>query len=166
MFKRRQACIAGIALLLLPAPAHAQTTTSYEYDVHGRLLRSERNSGATTRTRYTYDPADNRAKVKQGNTGPTAINDYGFAEDYGPFDVYVLDNDTDDDLPFDTQTITALSGTHAGSASIQGGGQFIRFYAGIGNFTFSYTMKDSQNLTSTAQVFLEVVGPINCPPDC
>lgn len=163
---------AAILMLLSAQSASAQTTYTYEYDEFGRLIRVERDSGTSSRVRYTYDSVDNRTRVKQGVSGPSAAYDYVFAEsDYGitisgPYDLFV--NDTDADLPFDTFTISAVGGTHGSYATIQSGGQSIYFAAGPGTYTMTYTLMDSTGLTSTASVDIEIIPTIiiTCPPDC
>jgi YD repeat-containing protein len=160
------------AALLTAATASAQTTYTYEYDQFGRLVRVERNTGDSTHVRYTYDDVDNRTKVKQGMSAPSAAYDYYFGEsDYGVYidgPTYLFVNDTDADLPFDSFTISAVGGTNASLATIQPGGQSIYFAAGPGTYSITYTLKDSTNRTSVATVDIEIIPTIiiTCPPEC
>ncbi|MEY2758115.1 MAG: hypothetical protein RIR33_1893 [Pseudomonadota bacterium] len=159
-----------IAGMFAVAPATAQTTYTYEYDEFGRLVRVERNSGASSRVRYTYDSVDNRTKVKQGVSAPVAGNDGVFVESSGgitlsgPNDLFA--NDTDADLPFDSFSFSAVGGTHASLATIQPGGQTIEFLGGPGSYSITYTLKDSSNFTSVATVDITIISPITCPPEC
>ncbi|MEY2759347.1 MAG: hypothetical protein RIR33_3125 [Pseudomonadota bacterium] len=168
MMKKLAAFI--VAGMLIAAPASAQTTYTYEYDQFGRLVRVERNTGDSSRVRYTYDGVDNRTRVKQGVSAPTATNDWVFVESTfgvtlsGLGDLFA--NDTDADLPFDSFSFTAVGGTHGSLATIQSGNQTIYFGAGPGSYSITYTMKDSSNMTSTAQVSIEIIPPITCPPEC
>ena len=51
----------AIAVLGLPTPAYAQTTTTYQYDALGRLVGSTNTTGATNvQTAIEYDAAGNR----------------------------------------------------------------------------------------------------------
>lgn len=158
------------AALLTAATASAQTTYTYEYDKFGRLVRVERNTGDSTRVRYTYDDVDNRTKVKQGVSAPSATNDYVFAESAGgiiisgPTDLF--GNDTDADLPFDSFTIIAVGGADVAYASIISSGQAISFSAAPGTYAITYTLSDSTNRTSTAAVEIMIIPPITCPPEC
>jgi YD repeat-containing protein len=169
---RLKSLMSALAVLLCAPPSVAQTTYTYEYDQFGRLIRVERDSGASSRVRYDFDSVDNRTRVKQGVSSPSAAYDFVFAEsDYGieisgPY--YLFMNDTDADLPFDSFTISAVGGTHAGYATIQSGGQSIYFAAGPGSYAITYTLMDSTGLTSTASVDIEIIPTIiiTCPPDC
>ncbi|WP_156025006.1 hypothetical protein [Sphingomonas phyllosphaerae] len=57
--------VLGCALLIVPAIAGAQSTTTYTYDALGRLVGSatDRGPGASTTT-IEYDPAGNRKTYK------------------------------------------------------------------------------------------------------
>lgn len=48
----------SVALSMAPSAAVAQETTTYTYDVHGRLVGVDRTTGPTTT--YTYDGGDSR----------------------------------------------------------------------------------------------------------
>ena len=60
----RLLCGAGLALAA-SAPALAQETTNFTYDVKGRVVTVQRTGGPSngSTTQYTYDPADNRTNV-------------------------------------------------------------------------------------------------------
>lgn len=169
---RLKSLVSALAMLVCASPSAAQTTYTYEYDEFGRLIRVERDTGTSSRVRYTFDSVDNRTRVKQGVSAPTASDDFIFAEsDYGltisgPYDLF--GNDTDPDLPFDSFTISAVGGTHGSYATIQSGGQSIYFAAGPGSYSITYTLMDATGLTSTASVDIEIIPIIiiTCPPDC
>lgn len=65
--------------LLVSAPAAAQETKSYRYDVLGRLIEVDVTAGANSGVQVdmTYDRADNRQSVTvagaQGPSSPTVI---------------------------------------------------------------------------------------------
>lgn len=64
--------ILGIALAWALAYAAGQETSTYTYDVHGRLIAVERSTGA--QTAYAYDDADSRtAKATTGGAAPSAL---------------------------------------------------------------------------------------------
>jgi hypothetical protein len=62
--------ISGLALatvaLMAATPAAAAETVTYTYDVHGRLVKVERQRDAAdeTTTDYGHDQADNRTRKK------------------------------------------------------------------------------------------------------
>lgn len=58
---------AGVAVLLARS-ARAQTTTTYGYDVHGRVVSVTHPGGDVTT--YSYDNANNRTQVTTGSTPP------------------------------------------------------------------------------------------------
>lgn len=160
--------IAAIGLMLLAPVALAQTTRTYSYDVLGRLTKVTPGTG--TPVCYAYDPADNRTNVSAAaactaggpgggqNFPPVAIGDYVVALAFssfwaGPLDVLL--NDTDPNLPSDTLTVTSVTGSPY--ASIAAGGGDVIFAGPPGIYNLNYTIKDSQNATSSATVTLELV---------
>lgn len=157
---------------LLCSAAEPQTVVyTYEYDALGRLLRTERDTGTSTRTAYAYDAADNRVRVKRGTSAPVAvadtypnvliiwINDTNWLVD-------PMYNDTDADFPHDNLMIQSFSGTGSINQSITPNGKFIQINeqfppcnplpAGCG-VTWSYTIKDAENQTSTSSLDLWLV---------
>lgn len=154
--------IAVASLFPLASVAAAQTTYTYEYDVYGQLVRTERGTGTSTRVRYAYDAAGNRTRVKQGASGPTAYNDLEFFEGGGGT-IYALGNDQDPDLPYDTLTITGVSGGDSSYASVIGGGAAISFSAPDGSYSFNYAIQDADGLTSSASISVTIFT-INCGP--
>ena len=148
--------VLALASLLTALPATAQTTYTHEYDQFGRLVRVERTSGASSRVRYDYDSVDNRTRVKQGVSSPTANSDYEFiATSYGPFYLDVLGNDTDPDFPHDSLTVTGLSGVNSGYGSISSGTYV--YVAGIpaGYYSWTYTIQDAQGHTANGSLTIE-----------
>jgi hypothetical protein len=92
------------------------------------------------------------------NFPPVAIPDYVVALAFssfwaGPLDVLL--NDTDPNLPSDTLTVTSVTGSSY--ASIAAGGGDVIFAGPPGIYNLNYTIKDSQNATSSATVTLELV---------
>lgn len=65
----RAACLA-ISVVAMASPAIAQETTTYEYDVHGRLKNVSRSGGPSSgvNASYQYDNADNRTNVTVSNS--------------------------------------------------------------------------------------------------
>ena len=155
------ALLAGaLALLVMVAPASAQTT--YKYDALGRLVEVRDTSDTSDIATYTYDPADNRTKVKSGNAAPSAIGDWYFLMTTGSTwsgVLSVLDNDTDADLPDDTLSVTSVSGSYT-SLATDGIGITS---APVGYHSASYTMRDANGSTSGADVYYQVVY---CNPFC
>lgn len=158
-----------LALLVSAASASAQTTYTYEYDQYGRLVRVERNTGASTRVRYGYDGVDNRTRVKQGVSAPVAVDDDGWVEgSSATFQISdLMFNDTDADLPFDSFSITAIGGPDVSHASIGSGGQTLSVWGTEGSsYTVTYTVTDGSGLSSTATIYGYFMPPITCPPEC
>jgi hypothetical protein len=60
-------------MLSLAAPALADSTINFTYDVLGRLVRSVSSGTSTANTAYTLDPAGNRTNVAitGGAIGPS-----------------------------------------------------------------------------------------------
>jgi YD repeat-containing protein len=146
-----------VAIGALASASTAQTAYEYQYDALGRLVRAERPATPSTRTRYTYDSADNRARVKHGISSPVANYDYVLMETtFGPWSLDVLYNDTDADLPYDTLTITNVSGTGSGYATIAGGGTYIDFSPPDGSYSLTYTIQDADGNTSNGTVDVDV----------
>jgi hypothetical protein len=113
---------------------------------------------------YDYDLVGNRTKVKKGVSGVTAYDDWTFVviDPVGTgWVLSPLDNDTDDDLPNDTLTITGLSGTDSQWATILPGGQSIGFYENDtgGYYTFGYTVSDKYGNIDTATIEVYVIWP-------
>lgn len=80
-------CAAGA---LWAAPAIAQETATYTYDVHGRLIEVERSTGAETT--YAYDDGDSRtSRVTTGGASLLA------AEDEAQADAAPADDPDDED---------------------------------------------------------------------
>lgn len=158
----------GVAAALLASSAAAQVSQTYTYDALGRLTKVTPSSG--TPVCYTHDAADNRttvtaaagcsAPVGGGNSPPQAVNDVYFKTTPGATwsgTLAVRNNDTDPDLPNDTLTIIAVSGSPY--ASISSGGALITITAAPdGDYVLSYTIKDAANATSSATVNLSVVS--------
>lgn len=160
--------------MLFAAPALSQTTTSYTYDVLGRIIKVTPPSG--TPVCYKYDGADNRTSVTgaaectvtsgswvNANLTPTANNDF-FASYYiNPYtEVYdVLANDTDPDLPADSFSLVSVTGSGSGNFSIVtvGGTQMLQWSgtATPGTKNYTYTMKDSTNRTSSATLTIQFI---------
>lgn len=158
----------GVAAALLASSAIAQVSQTYTYDALGRLTKVTPSSG--TPVCYTHDPADNRTTVaasagcaSQGggggsNSPPDAQNDFIFLLSAGPTwtgNLGALFNDTDPDLPNDTLTVTAVSGSPY--ASINVSGSDVRFSGPVGSYTLNYTIKDQQNATDSATIELTLV---------
>ena len=61
----------AIVLSLAGSSATAQETTTYTYDVHGRLIAADRSTGANTD--YAYDAGDSRtSKATTGGASSVA----------------------------------------------------------------------------------------------
>lgn len=153
-----------VPILMLAAGGGAHAQTSYSYDALGRLKVVTPTSGL--QYCYNYDAADNRTKVTVSPTcvpsAPYAATDYDYEYTFGwTWSGYidVLANDTDANLPYDTLTITAVTGCSC-AYSI---GNLIYFSGGPGYYPLQYTIKDSTNQTSSALLFLYV---ISCNPSC
>lgn len=73
--------LAGAFLLAFMGSASAQTTTEYEYDALGRLIKAERPAGNEA-VIYTLDPLGNRISVIQGASGAVnfSVNDVAVSE--------------------------------------------------------------------------------------
>lgn len=150
-----------LAGLMMSASAHAQTAYTYEYDVHGRLIRVERGTGISSRVLYFLDALGNRTKVRQGNAAPVAVADGGFFETgggpTGEGHIQALANDTDEDFPGDTLTITGLSGADSAYAQIAVNNTQIYFSAPEGFYNFTYHIQDSSGATSSAAVDVYII---------
>lgn len=161
------------AVLIAPL-ALAQTTRTYSYDALGRLIKVTPESG--TPVCYTHDAADNRTTVAAaagctaptggagggggGNSPPVAVNDsYMKTTPTATWSgtLAVRSNDTDPDLPNDTLTITAVSGSSYASITA-GGGSITITAAPDGDYVLNYTIKDAANATSSATVNLAVIS--------
>ena len=172
--------IAGCLLAgLVGQPAFGQTAQNYQYDGFGRLVRTQRGTDLSTAVTYSYDLADNRVQVKKGRSAPVAVNDYdGFGlYEYGSGIFYyylpfVLDNDSDADLPADSLTITSISGTGSGYFSIYYGGYPTPFYyVGLngppwppdGSYAITYQVQDQDGQTASAVLYFDMYS---CPEYC
>lgn len=165
----------SVVAALLASSASAQVSQTYSYDALGRLTKVTPSSG--TPVCYNHDPADNRTTVtasagcaSQGgggggqNSPPEAQDDFLFFMSFSPTwsgNLGVLFNDTDPNLPGDTLTVTSVSGSPY--ASIAGGGSDVYFSGNAGSYTLNYSIKDSQNATDSATIYLTITY---CNPDC
>ena len=108
------------------------------------------------------------------NDGPTAVNDTALiAKNSGPVTLNVLANDIDPDAG-DTKSVLSLDTTGTqGTVTIAPGGGNVVYTVGTAfqylaegqtaTDTFSYTMKDTAGVTSTAQVTVTISGTNNAP---
>ena len=108
------------------------------------------------------------------NDGPTAANDTALiAKNSGPVTLNVLANDIDPDAG-DTKSVLSLDTTGTqGTVTIAPGGGNVVYTVGTAfqylaegetaTDTFSYTMKDTAGVTSTAQVTVTISGTNNAP---
>lgn len=162
----------ALVLVLLPPLALAQTTRTYSYDALGRLIKVTPRSG--TPVCYTHDAADNRTTVAAsagctapsggagggGNSPPVAVNDsYMKTTPTATWSgtLAVRSNDTDPDLPNDTLTVIAVSGSSYASITA-GGGSITITAAPDGDYVLNYTIRDAANATSSATVNLAVIS--------
>jgi YD repeat-containing protein len=169
--------VSAIALMLVAPLALAQTTRVYTYDALGRLVKVTPGTG--TPVCYTHDAADNRSVVAAaagctaptggagsggggggGNSPPVAIND-SYMKTTSTMTwsgtLLVRSNDTDPDLPNDTLTIIAVSGSSYASITA-GGGSITITAAPDGDYVLNYTIRDAANATSSATVNLSVIS--------
>ena len=107
--------------------------------------------------------------VASVNHAPTAVNDpVTVNQDTSANSLNVLANDTDPDAG-DTKTITTVGATdHGGTVSIVGAGanntlSYTPAAGFVGTETFTYTMRDTAGLTSTATVTV-TVAHVDHPP--
>jgi hypothetical protein len=169
----RSVLIAAACCLMSTTPASTQTTRTYAYDVLGRLVKVTPGTG--TPVCYSLDPADNRKIVAAAagctpamgtgaaNLPPVATNDYFAvmvtAQPYvGDFPVLI--NDTDQNLPNDTMTITSITGPGSANITIVGGTYLHWSGTALGSKHLTYTIRDAANATSTA--FLDI-DFVSCP---
>ena len=154
--------VSAIALALIAPLALAQTTRTFTYDEHGRLTKVDPSSGLPVC--YAYDQVDNRTSVNaatncgSSNSAPVAYDDYiyilSFTNGWSG-GLSVLSNDADADLPYDTLTVTSVSGSSF--ATVASGGSDVYFNGFVGVYTLTYNIKDVANATSSANVYLEIV---------
>ncbi|GAB3462766.1 hypothetical protein GCM10027321_24720 [Massilia terrae] len=150
---------------------------SYDPGRHFKSL----GAGATASDSFSYTMKDSggiessatvTVNITGVNDAPVAHADSGAAlEDGGPVAVNVLANDTDVDTG-DTQTLVSVDASRAigsvsivdGKVSYNPGAHFQSLGAGATTTdTFSYTMKDSGGLTSTATVTMSITGVNDAP---
>ena len=151
------------------------------YTVGGSLLTLP--FGATAVETFTYTMQDalgiqSTATVSINVTGinqaPAAVDDTAAAVENGaPITIRVLANDIDQDLPSGDQlTLLSVNSTGLqGAVAIEGtnlvytvGNAFQNLRAGVlATEVFSYTMKDSGGLESTARVTITVTGTNDAP---
>ncbi len=136
------------------------------------------NAGYTGPDTFTYHASDGTASsnvatvtitVDVVNHAPTAVNDaFNVNQDSSANSFNVLANDTDPDAG-DTKTITAIGATnHGGTVSIVGAGanntlSYTPAAGYVGTETFTYTMRDTAGLTSTATVTVTVASVNHAP---
>lgn len=158
--------VSAIALALIAPLALAQTTRTFTYDQYGRLTKVAPGSGLPVC--YGYDKADNRTAVVAAsncvagggppNAAPVAYDDYIYVYSFSntrSLNLGVLANDTDQDLPNDTLTVTSVSGSSY--ATVLSNGSDIFFNGYVGTYTLTYGIKDAANATSSATVYLEII---------
>ena len=167
----------ALVLALIAPLAFSQTTRVYTYDALGRLVKVTPGTG--TPVCYTHDAADNRTVVAAsagctaptggsggggggggGNSPPTAVNDsYMKTTSTTTWSgtLAVRSNDTDPDLPNDTLTITAVTGSSYATVT-PGGGTITITAAPDGDYVLNYTIRDAANATSSATVNLSVIS--------
>ena len=107
--------------------------------------------------------------VASVNHAPTAVNDpFTVNQDTSANSFNVLANDTDPDAG-DTKTITATGATnHGGAVSIVGAAanntlSYTPAAGFVGTEAFTYTMRDTAGLTSTATVTVTVASVNHAP---
>jgi YD repeat-containing protein len=134
-------------LVAMSASAQAQVQTIYTYDVHGRLVGSDRTG---TTTEYNYDKAGNRSRYKLVASGanhpPTASNLTASATAGGSqVNIPILSSLTD----VDGDTLTLSIGTPTvpqGTATLASDGKSINYSAGsgvaAGDYYIYYTVSD------------------------
>ena len=136
------------------------------------------NAGYTGPDTFTYHASDGTASsnvatvtitVDVVNHAPTAVNDaFNVNEDSSANSFNVLANDTDPDAG-DTKTVTATGATnHGGTVSIVGAGanntlSYTPAAGYVGSEAFTYTMRDTAGLTSTATVTVTVASVNHAP---
>lgn len=154
-----------IALLGAAGPTSADV--QYVYDSAGRMIRATYTNGVVIE--YRYDSAGNRREIITSaapNSPPTAANDTATVVASQAVNIQVRDNDTD--ANGDTLTITGVSSpTGGGTATIMGGGTYIRYVApaATGVKSFTYTISDGNGGTDTATVTVNVTPVPNTPPN-
>jgi hypothetical protein len=147
----------------ISASALAQSTTNYEYDVHGRLKSSSRTDTATT---YTYDNAGNRVRLVTtgGNHPPVANPDNATVSPGSTISISALSNDSDPDS--DALTITEVSAAVQGTRAITNGGLNISYTANSnasGTETLTYKIVDSKGAPATGQIVI-TINSATAPP--
>lgn len=160
--RRWLAAFASGLMLLAAVPASAGA--QYFYDSAGRLIKVVYSNGITIQ--YRYDAAGNRTEIladEVPNTAPEAVNDTASVNASASVNILVRANDTDADA--NSLVITAVTTPTGGTASIQGGGTYIKYTApsGAGTYTFTYTISDGAGGTDTATVTVTSVT-VNTAP--
>jgi YD repeat-containing protein len=160
--------ISAIAVASFSQDAIAQTTTVYEYDALGRLVKA--TAGSAPATRYTYDATDNRTKVTNNpNLPPVAVADsffrVGGVNNNPVSGVWsVRNNDTDPNLPNDTLTVISVTpGAGNPNVSVSSGGAGVAYTATAGLYFFNYTIQDSQGETSSVTSQFEISCRVGAP---
>ena len=140
---------AGMAWVRFTAPSTAGNS-SFTYTI------SDGRGGQATATVYVEVYAPNRP--------PVAVNDSASVNASASIDIMVLANDSDPDgNPLSVSAVNVPAG--AGTATIAGGGAYVRYTAPAtgGVRTFTYTLSDGSASTREGTVTVNVMAP-NRPP--
>jgi YD repeat-containing protein len=162
MKSRTNAALLVALITSASSVAFAQTTTAYEYDVHGRLVRS---IGADGSSAYTYDNANNRTRLVMGlNHAPVASNDSASVSAGSVISIGALANDSDADG--DALTIVDVVGATKGTASITNGGLNVSYTANTGASgadVLTYTIADTKGALSKASITITIGSAVAAP---
>lgn len=161
----RKVLAASLGALMIAASSPSFAGVQYVYDSAGRLIRAIYSNGVTIE--YRYDAAGNRTQIittNVPNSPPVAVNDTAAVNASQSVDIYVRLNDSDPDG--NSLTITHVgTPSGGGSATIRGGGTYIRYTAPTsgGSKTFTYTISDGVGGTDTATVTVTVIAASQPP---
>ncbi|MBD1581572.1 tandem-95 repeat protein [Pseudoalteromonas sp. S16_S37] len=112
------------------------------------------------------DPATVTVNITAVNDAPVAADNTAQILEDGNIEINVLGNDTDVDSQLNTSSVTVVTNPQSGSAQVQGSGAIL--YTANANFfgndSFTYTVQDTEGLTSNVATVNITVSSVNDAP--
>ncbi|OHU92126.1 Ig-like domain-containing protein [Pseudoalteromonas amylolytica] len=112
------------------------------------------------------DPATVTVNITAVNDAPVAVDNTAQLAEDGSIEINVLGNDTDVDSQLNSSSVTVVTAAQGGSTQVQASGSIL--YTPNANFfgsdSFTYTVQDTEGLTSNQATVTITVNSVNDAP--